>query len=109
MTTATNSNSASTLTMETIIEVMKLLPRDPIAEWMLGKGCDPDKGWVLIIPAGAVEHFSFPLPSYVRESQFVSGQAILLNTKFAQSAFSFSPPPPGSFKSALPVITITEA
>jgi len=75
-----SANTATTgggeaLTLEKLqeaAELIKNLPPEPIKEWMLKNGFDPDKGDVVLWPSGDADVFG-PLgpPYYVKLSKFI--------------------------------------
>lgn len=73
--TATSSGG-ETLNMDKLHEAMdliKTLPPEPIKEWMLKNGFDPDKGDVVVWPSGDANVFE-PLgpPEYVKLSRVIA-------------------------------------
>ena len=84
-TCATNNVAASALTFESIIKAISLLPKDPIKEFMIEKNCNPDDGWILIIPSYLREKFEYN-PPYLKFSQFVN-EPMLINPKILNEEF----------------------
>jgi hypothetical protein len=75
--TATNT-SQEALTLDAILEAMRLIPPDPLADWMRSEGFDPKDGYKLILPSDMVLDWgAFGPPSYVRVSTQVEEPMII--------------------------------
>lgn len=72
-----SSNVNSTLTINSIMEAMRLMPREPFEKFRSDRGCNPKDGWVLIIPKYVANEFN-GLPEYVKASLHVSS-AMMIN------------------------------
>ena len=79
-----NNTKGTSITINTIKEMMALRPKEPFAEFMISKGCDPKDGYKLIIPFGLIGDTYF-LPDYVVESHLVALPTIITTFTFDRS------------------------
>lgn len=57
----TSTTTPSTITIDDIKRAIDLLPKDPLKEWMIKQGCNPDDGWKLLMPEPELQkHTNFP-------------------------------------------------
>jgi len=82
-----NDYSASEpLTLEKIKEVMKLIPPEPIREYMIKKGYNPDDGWSVIFPESYRTRLGFSwfisIPEYVNFSNIQGDYICFVQDRF---------------------------
>jgi hypothetical protein len=58
-TSATNTSTSDAVTIDTIRDALRRIPKDPIAEYMRTQGVDPDKGCKLLLPPAVFDRLSF--------------------------------------------------
>jgi hypothetical protein len=64
--------SSGPLTYEAIKAAIDALPPEPIGEYMRERGCPPEDGWLLFLPASMRDDaLPFP-PAYVRFSALIA-------------------------------------
>ena len=68
----------SSISWDDIVKAMELIPPCPFAEYMKKEGCDPNDGWVMVVPL-IIEKKAGTLPKYVIASPYV-GQPVLIDT-----------------------------
>lgn len=80
MTDSTTFANTTSFTIQDVLDAVKRIPKCPIAEAMRAAGCDPDKGWVLILPRTMnLELGDYP-PRYVRFSTLVDCAVMVRDT-----------------------------
>ncbi len=70
----------STQNLQTVLDVLNDVKPEPFAAYMKSKGCDPDEGWRLNLPAAVAAQMPgpFALPRYVFASPHVAPGLYLL-------------------------------
>ena len=90
-TAITTPDSENTVTLETIMEAAKKVPPDPVREWMVSEGCDPDKGWVLVWPRDRPANWGrYGPPGYVMLSLLVASP-LLMNKNLVEGGVPTMP------------------
>jgi hypothetical protein len=74
---ASTEGTISSISLEDLKKAMELIPPCPFKEFMKKEGCNPNDGWIMIIPDQLEREFG-NLPQYVKTSPYVA-QPVMIN------------------------------